>query len=273
MATNAELLVLAYREMGNLMLQDLKAGHKWRYSNNGAKRAKSFPQARSQGKYYIQCAEGAHWGCKYLGVPGKALAWFGRQGGTIAWCASTAQREAKKYFTFIKIGGKKTVKQLIDAGTLKPGDMITYMSMTHTNAYLGNNKSFDTGHAYCTGSGEEAVFKRFVGSLVCKSYKVSYIIRIREDITVTIPKFETVTIPDVPMPTTNGWWVQCGAYTTIPAAREAARRLTRAGFKIIWNNTPEYYRIQCGQYQYYENAVKKVQALKRKGFNAIIKEI
>jgi len=52
--------------------------------------------------------------------------------------------------------------------------------MCHTNAYLGGNKSYDSGHAYCSGSGEGAVYNKWVGSLAHPNAKVGYILRLKD---------------------------------------------------------------------------------------------
>ena len=77
--------------------------------------------------------------------------------------------------------GRKTVRQLYQQGLLEPGDILTYMAFSHTNAYLGDKKSFDSGHAYCDKQGELAPFKRWKGSLAHKNDRVGFIFRIKEN--------------------------------------------------------------------------------------------
>ena len=64
---------------------------------------------------------------------------------------------------------------------IEPGDILTYMAFSHTNCYLGDKKSFDSGHAYCDRQGELAPFKRWKGALAHKNDRVGFIFRIKED--------------------------------------------------------------------------------------------
>jgi hypothetical protein len=85
-----------------------------------------------------------------------------------------------KTFKTFHIGGKKTVQECIKAGFIRAGDIITYSDMTHTNAYIGSNRSFDAGHAYCKEGGEGAKFIKWIGALAHADARVAYVIRIRE---------------------------------------------------------------------------------------------
>ena len=114
---------------------------------------------------------------KEAGIPGSALDWYGDK-GKIVWLNDKAESNARKYFDIIAVK-TKTVKQCMEDGTLRPGDIITYMTITHTNAYYAENKSYDTGHAFCNGSGEGAEFTKWIGTTPYKGYKVAYIFRVK----------------------------------------------------------------------------------------------
>ena len=114
---------------------------------------------------------------KEAGIPGSALDWYGDK-GKIVWLNDKAESNARKYFDIIAVK-TKTVRQCMEDGTLRPGDIITYMTITHTNAYYSNNKSYDTGHAFCNGSGEGAEFTKWIGTTPYKDYKIAYIIRLK----------------------------------------------------------------------------------------------
>lgn len=162
-----------------LMKDDLKAGKKWKYRNkNTSKNSKTFDDARAKNNRYINCVSGVQWALIRSGaVPSdrKAIQWYGNRG--IVWCNSHAEADAKKYFHIIDVG--KTVKQAIADGTLQPGDIITYKTLAHTNAYIGNGIFFDSGHAYCSGSGEGAEFKAWTGSAKYNAYKVAKVLRLK----------------------------------------------------------------------------------------------
>ena len=240
---------LAY--MNKTAKADIAAGHQWKYCNVTKKKASNFEQARKQGKYLVNCVDGVQWACKIAGIPGSALSWYGAKGGKIAWCSANAQKNAKKYFDIIKVGNK-TVQQCLNNGMLCQGDILTYVTMNHTNAYYKSNKSFDTGHAYCTGSGEGAKFKKWIGSLACKNSKVGYIFRIKDR---------------------KHYRVQAGAYTDPKEAAKQVQLLASKGFKSLTIQQDGMIKIQAGYFSGKENAEKLLQKLQAKKIGAFIKEM
>ena len=238
---------LAY--MNKTMKEDIAAGHQWRYCNSSKKKAKNFQQARKQGKYLINCVDGTAWACLLAGIPSKALAWYGSYG--IAWCNANAQKNAKKYFQITKVGNK-TVKQCLDEGLICQGDILTYTNMSHTNAYYKNGKSFDSGHAFCSGSGEGAAFKKWIGSLRYPNFKVAYILRIKDR---------------------KHYRVQAGAYDSQEEANKQIELIKSKGFNVIEVREDGMIKIQCGLFDGEENAEKLAQKLIKKGINCFIKEV
>ena len=178
-ATICDKFVEALSSMNKTMKADISAGHQWKYTNV-KKRNATFAAARKAKNYLTNCATGVDWGLKIAGVPGSALNWYGAP-GKIVWVKGDAKAEAKKYFDIIEIKGKKTVYQLYNSNELVPGDILTYTNLSHTNAYYGGKKSFDSGHAYCNrGSGEMAAFYKWIGNLVHGNAKVAYILRLKD---------------------------------------------------------------------------------------------
>ena len=238
---------LAY--MNSTMKADNAAGHQWRYCNTTSKKAKNFQSARKQGKYLLNCVDGVQWACKIAGIPSNALAWYGSHG--IAWCGSGAQANAKKYFKIIKIGSK-TVRQCYDEGLLCQGDILTYMNISHTNAYYKGGKSFDSGHAYCSGSGEGAKFTKWIGTLKYQSNKIAFILRIKDR---------------------KHYRVQAGAYNDPNEAAKQVKLLKSKGFAATTIKEDGMTKVQAGYFDGKENAEKLLQKLKAKKINAFIKEI
>lgn len=169
--------IAAMKRLNTVMKSDNKAGRQWRYYN-GKRSENTFEKTRKAGKYYTNCMGGVAFALKEAGVPGSALNWYGAP-GKIHWSSDTAKKEAKKYFDIIAVKNR-TVRQCIADGTLRPGDVVTYMSLTHTNAYYAANRSFDSGHTFCTGSGEGAPFRKWIGTTPYKNYKIAYILRLKE---------------------------------------------------------------------------------------------
>jgi hypothetical protein len=120
---------------------------------------------------------GVAFALKESGIPASACAWYGGR-GFIRWLNKNAEKELRKYADIIPIGNR-TPKQLVEDGTLCPGDILTFMTFNHTCAYLGNGISYDTGHAYCTEKGEGAHYVKWIGPLSWDSKKVAYIIRLK----------------------------------------------------------------------------------------------
>lgn len=236
--------------MNATMKQDIKDGNLWKYCNVTKKKEKTFFMARKKKKFLVNCVDGVQWACKIAGIPASALAWYGQEGGGIAWCSANAESNARRYFELIKVG-KRTVSQLLNDGVICEGDILTYVGMSHTNAYFGNGKSFDSGHAYCKGSGEGAVYKKWIGTLSCKNNKVGYIIRIKDR---------------------RHYRVQAGAYYSQHLANEQAQILERHKLKALIKEEDGMYKVQVGYYAGKENAEKMARKLVGKGIPAFIWE-
>ena len=250
-----EKFIAKCKEFSKIVKQDKADGKPWKYYNNSHRSEPTFEATRKAGKRYTNCAGGVYFALKAAGVPASATQWYGGN-GRIVWLNSNAQADCKKYFKIISIGGKKTVKQCVDDGTLKPGDVITYVGMTHTNAYLGNNKSFDSGHFYCIGSGEGAVYKKWVGSLAHSNKKIAYILRLK----------------DQPKPKT--YRVRVGIYSIPENAKILQERikikLNLDCFSEVKDNQTYVY---CGSYSSKANAEERSKLLNANGFSTAIVEV
>ena len=178
MGAKVDAFIAALKDMNKTMKADNAAGKQWRYYN-GKRSGKTFAASRKAGKYYTNCSGGVYWGLKQAGLAtGEQCNWYGTKGGW-RWL-SNGEKKAKEIFTIINFNGSKTVAQAIKDGSLQPGDIISYMTISHTNVYLGDGKSFDSGHAYCKESGEGAKFIKWVGSVTCKNYKIAQVLRLKD---------------------------------------------------------------------------------------------
>lgn len=257
-----EKFIAKCKEFSKIVKQDRADGKPWKYYNNSHRSEPTFEATRKAGKRYTNCAGGVIFAMKSAGVPSSALQWYGGN-GRIVWLNSNAQTNCKKYFKIIAINGKKTVKQCVDDGTLKPGDVITYVGMTHTNAYLGNSKSFDSGHFYCIGSGEGAIYKKWVGSLAHSNKKIAYILRLKDQ-----PKVNASTTKQ-PV-----YRVQVGVYS-IPQNAQILRqrikiKLNLDCFSEVKDNQTYVY---CGSYSSKANAEERSRLLNANGFSTAIVEV
>ena len=103
--------------MNATMKQDIKDGNLWKYCNVTKKKEKTFFMARKKKKFLANCVDGVQWACKIAGIPASALAWYGQEGGGIAWCSANAESNARRYFELIKVG-ERTVSQLLNDGVI-----------------------------------------------------------------------------------------------------------------------------------------------------------
>ena len=239
-----EQFIQNLKNMDAIVKQEIKNGKKWKYNNSNQEH--TFAKARSKNNRVVNCVLGVRWALRGL-VPDSALAWYGST-GKIQWGNPSAEKRAKKYFDIIRVGNK-TVKQCVKEGLLCDGDILTYVSMTHTNCYIGGNSSFDTGHAYCIGQ----TFRKWIGSLSCKGYKVAYIFRLKDR---------------------AHYRVQAGAYSDINEYNKQIAFLASKGYKNpVTIEEDGMKKIQLGYYDGKTNAEKFVAKLKKKGINAFVKEI
>lgn len=176
--TKVQKFCAAMVRLNQWLVDDIAAGMDWRYYNSGHVSESTFWKTRKAKKLYTNCMGGVAFALKESGIPASACSWYGQKGGTIRWLNSHAEADLRKYADLINIGNR-TPKQLMDDGTLCPGDILTFVSLNHTCAYLGNGISYDTGHAYCIEKGEGAHFVKWIGALSWSTSKVGYIIRLK----------------------------------------------------------------------------------------------
>lgn len=258
------------------MQYDNKNKKQWVYYN-GKKSAKTFWNARKNNKRWTNCVSGVQWAAVDSGLCGSdGICWYGQKGGNIRWTTKNAEANAKKYFNIYHINGKKTVKECVSDGTIKPGDIITYVSMNHTNVYLGNNRSFDSGHAYCAKSGEGAPFKKWCGGLSHGSQKVGCILRAKNSTTQPSSK---PTVPDTPKPAPSTpsvkpnvkYRVQCGSYKDVKNAKAMVKKMTAKGISASVTNHGLWI-AQAGIFSDKSNADRLAKTISAKGLPvAVIK--
>ena len=245
-----ELFVKSLNDINKTMKEDIKAGHQWKYTNQ-KKRNASFSAARKAKNYVTNCVTGVDWGLKLAGISGDALNWYGAP-GKIVYVSSGAKEAVKKYFDIIEVKGKKTVYQLYNSHELCEGDILTYVTLPHTNAYVGGKKSFDSGHAYCKGSGEMAPFTKWIGALAHGNAKVQYILRLKDR---------------------DHYRVQTGAFSTKTELNKHVKALKAAGFAATKFEEDGMTKVQAGYFSSKENAEVMVANLKKKGFDALVKVV
>lgn len=155
------------------MVDDVKAGKDWHYDNVN-KSESTFWLTRRAKLYRTNCMGGVGFAMKESGLPASSCDWYMSKGG-ITWLNKSAEKNLRKYADIIPVGNR-TLKQIMDDGTLCPGDIVGFMAMNHTLIYLGNGLFFDSGHAYCKDGDH---FVKWIGELKYGSKKVSYLVRLK----------------------------------------------------------------------------------------------
>jgi hypothetical protein len=246
MKTNERFLgALTY--MNACLKEDIAEGHPWTYCNVKKKKAASFPQAHLNGIHLINCVDGVQWALQIAGVPKSALCWYGAD-GKIAYTTANAEKEVHKYFNVIQTGGV-TVQKLYDKMLMCDGDILLgFQGFSHTCAYYGGEKSFDSGHAYCNGER----FRKWIGSLSHKSSKVNFILRLKDR---------------------AQYRVQAGAYPEFSKYREQEEFLRSKGIQCSMVIEDDMYKAQVGFFNGKTNAKRITEKLGKKGITAIVKEL
>jgi hypothetical protein len=249
-------------KMNSIMLQDLKEGKQWTYCNSSGKKGKDFDDTRAKGKYKINCVDGPQWALKggSFGskvVPNNALSWYGGKGKGPVWLNGSAKANAEKYFDLIWVNGKYTVNQLVNKRLVCKGDIfVGFNSMNHTCVFYGYNngnpRSFDSGHAYCKGSGEGAKMTKWIGSLSSKGSKPICIFRLKDR---------------------KHYGLQAGSYKT-DKYKEFQRELKeRFGVDTSVVNIGGEYCVLLGQYGDKDNAEFYQKHFQSRGINCLVREI
>ena len=250
-------------KLGEAMLKDLEQGHQWVYAGSGEK---TFAKAQKKGNYKTNCSGGVYWILCDTGIlqDRSALNWYGTYGG-IRWLSNHAEADARKVFDLIYVGNK-TVVQCIKDGTLHPGDIITYMNISHTNAYLGKiggvETSFDSGHNNCSGSGNGAKFRRWVSPLTCGSQKIAYIMRLKENTSTVEPTVST-----------TRYRVQCGAYLIKDNANNMLAKVKAKGYNATIVTIDGEYIVQLGLFENKANADALAKKVTDAGIHSIVVSI
>lgn len=220
---NVDGFLAALTKMNAQMQKDLANGKKWGYYNS--KVSGTFAEAVANGNRRCNCATLPNWALKIIGVMDEnAASFYGKKGGEIAWRKSATKAAVEKYCEVIKIGNK-TVNKAMKDGTLKKGDIVTYVSMNHTNVYLGGERWFDSGHAYAHGSGDGAWWETWFGETHYGGEKIGYIIRLRTPVS---------------------YRVQVGSYLIKDNANNMMAKVKAAGFAAEIITINNQYIVQVG---------------------------
>lgn len=246
---------------------DIAAGRKWEYRNPTKYTKERFDNAVSSGKRACNCALLARWAIKDAGlVPANLGTWYGEKNGNIHWSRET-RNTILKTFDLIHISNRRTAGDLIKNGTLQPGDIVTYVDIRHTNVYAGGGKWYDAGHAYCSGSGDGAIFKSWYGSGKHLGQKVGNILRVKAEYRSGSAAGDKATTGTVK----RQYVVQAGAFAEKKNAEKLIEKVKAAGFSAILKTETYQYKVQCGVFNEKDNAEKMIRDLQAAGFSAILK--
>ena len=230
-------IIQSAKKINRVMLDDNKNGKNWHY-DNVHRSGPTFKATRQEGKYFTNCMGGVTFVFKDAGISGYALDFYGGK-SKIVWLNGGAKDRTKKVFDILRVN--RTVRSAVKKGIIQPGDIITYVSMIHTNIYYGNDKSFDSGHAYCTGEH----FNKWIGSLAHANKKCKYVLRLKHPAT---------------------YRVQVGAYEQMDnAEKRIAEIVQKSGFNCFREQT-DLIRVYCGSFEQAQNAIDRINELEADGF-------
>ena len=251
--TPAQKYVATLVEMNQVVEDDIKDKEYWYYQNkNTSKLSPTFEDARKTDNRKTNCVTAVQWALLRAGVVNAnrdGIQWYGNKG--IVWVGKDAEKNAKKYFDIISVD--RTVAQCIADNTLQPGDILTYDNLAHTNVYIGNNLSFDAGHANCEGSGEGAKFRCWISSTPYLNYKVKTILRLKAGKSVQ-------------------YRVQCGAYKNKSNADKQMQRVKQAGFDAKLEQINGNYVVQAGLFDNKGYAERLRDKIKKANISCSIEE-
>jgi hypothetical protein len=139
------------------------------YVENNSSPTKTFAAAQAQaakkGKIKVNCRAGITWAFTDMGITTGATntshAIYAKNGTFKKRLTGDplVATNVQNYVTWITEGEVigKTVKQAVDAGLLKPGDMCAFKGRTHTFTYSGKGYKFYDGGTICEMTGYDEV--------------------------------------------------------------------------------------------------------------------
>ena len=245
MANKPTTTITAMKKIWARVKDGIKNGEDWRYYNS--KTSATFDAAIKNKNWRANCATIANWCLRMLGVFKSGQYMWGKSGEIS--CSDGTMDTLKEKCTLIHVNGKKTVDQCIKDEWLRPGDIVMYQNLWHTNIYAGNGKWYDAGHAYCRETGEGAKFIKWLGGTVYGDQPVSYII--------TYPKREKV------------YRVRVGIYkqkTNVAAIRAKIKEAT--GLDCFIEHFSDGIHVFCGSFGKKKDANERRKLLMDKKFDA-----
>ena len=247
--SQSEKVVDAANEMNNQMLADIKAKKVWTYCNNKAQ-GTTFEDSRTKGYYRTNCNLGCAWVYKKAGIlPIDIGNFYGKMGKL--QCNDATKKKLLKVFDIVDFKGTKTAAQLVTSGDLKLGDIVFYTNMVHTNIYLGGTNFFDSGHAFCSGSGEGAKFKKWIGVNPFASHLVGQVLRLKEN--------------------TQTYRVRVGIFSVLDnAIKKKTAVKNKTGFDCFYEKIKTEYYVYCGSFKSRSHANDRIALLTKVGIAAEI---
>ena len=177
---NVEAFLNSLNKMSTIVEKDYQKGKKWHYSNDHTE--STFEKERKRGRE-TNCAKYVSWALVDIGVlkDGQSIYKAYSNGkNEIKGSGATKIQNSKK----VKIinANAKTPKELEKEGKLKPGDIMLWYNVQHTNVYAGDKKFYDAGHTGtngCTSSNEYFKTLGPVKTSYYNNWKVWKIIRVK----------------------------------------------------------------------------------------------
>ena len=191
---------------------------------------------------------------------------YGSKGTLIKGSAASKMGMIGKITTY----DKATVTA--DKANIPVGAIVTWHE-GHTNVYLGKNDKgqmqwSDAGRGTNVGFKENSYWKSFRKTGNMSGYHVANVIQLNLIDDVSIKKEDA----NEEIPTIEGrmYVVQAGAFAVEANAKKQVTALKRKGFEAIVKKRSNDWAVQCGAFKDKKNADALIEKLKKAGFSAIL---
>lgn len=223
--------------------------------------------ALKQNPVLTNCALFVTHALQVAGIFGKKDKFYGSKGTLIKGSAASKMGTIGKITTY----DKATVTA--DKANIPVGAIVTWHE-GHTNVYLGKNDKgqmtwSDAGRGTNVGCKENSYWKSFRKTGNMSGYHVANVIQLNLIDDVNVKKEDA----NEEIPTIEGkmYIVQAGAFAVETNAKKQVSALKKKGFEAIVKKRSNDWFVQCGVFKNKKNADDLIIRLKKAGFSAILR--
>lgn len=201
------------------------------------------------------------------GIFGRKDKFYGSKGTLIKGSAASKMGSIGKITTYTK------TNVTADKANIPVGAIVTWHE-GHTNVYLGKNDKgqmqwSDAGRGTNVGCKENSYWKSFRKTGNMSGYHVANVIQLNLIDDVSVKKEDA----NEEIPTIEGkmYIVQAGAFSKEANAKKQVAALKKKGFEAIVKKRSNDWFVQCGIFKNKKNADDLITKLQKAGFSAILR--